>query len=105
MVTSMTNPSSTAPRRVTREVSYASRNGYAMAAIGLALIAFGVVMLSRRAAPAVLGIAALLHLFGAANFVEQIRQMGLQLARQSLQDLVYPRGKQIPDLCSQSERG
>ncbi len=56
----MTNPSSTAPRRVTREVSYASRNGYAMAAIGLALIAFGVVMLSRRAAPAVLGIAALL---------------------------------------------
>lgn len=56
----MTNPPSTTPRRVTREVPYASRNGYAMAAIGLVLIGFGVTVLARRAGPPVLGIAALL---------------------------------------------
>lgn len=55
----MVNPVEPLARQVTREKPYHSRNGYGMAAAGVLLIGVGIVMLSQRMAPGVLGIALL----------------------------------------------
>lgn len=55
----MVNPVEPLARQVTREKPYHSRNGYGMAAAGVLLIGAGIVMLSQRMTPGVLGIALL----------------------------------------------
>lgn len=55
----MVNPVEPLARQVTREKPYHSRNGYGMAAAGVLLIGAGIVVLSQRMAPGVLGIALL----------------------------------------------